>query len=121
MRVFNISHKRRACDSIQVSGKYYLVNALIENDPVFLWNAIHGARTERTNKCISLVRTDYARLKSAVYNKNPELVEDIERRYQQIKTKKKLMRDIQTGKICSEESKFRSLGKREVTTTPHLP
>lgn len=121
MRVFNISHKRRACDTIKISGKHYIVDNLIEEDPIFLWNAIHGVRIERTDKCMSLVRTDYARLKSAVYKKNPELVEEVERRNQLIKTKKKLLRDIQTGKINSEVSRFKSLGKREVTTTPLLP
>jgi hypothetical protein len=86
--VFNISSKLRGCDAvtIRVRGK---VDSLIKNYPLDLWNSIHSEVSK-----ISLVRTTYFELKSAVRLIEPEKVILVDEIHKLHKAKKNLIKEI---------------------------
>ena len=112
---FNISSKRRLVDSVCINGVYYRVSTLIAEDPLLLWNAIH-TKTSANQHCISLVRPAYAKLKQVVASKNPDLVIAVEAEFVKKKESRKqyalvnrLRRDIESGRINTDNSKFKRL------------
>jgi hypothetical protein len=115
---FNISSKRRLVDTVCINGDYYRVSTLIEENPLLLWNAIHTKKTNANKRCISLVRTAYAKLKQVVSSINPDLVLAVEVEFLKKKESRKqyelvnrLRRDIESGRINTSDTKFKKLQK----------
>lgn len=109
--IFNVSHKRTAHDSIKIYGKYYGVGALIKDNPLFLWNAIHTKGSG-----LSLVRTDYYKLKKVIELINPLEIAKVKLEFEQRKEmkvkqklKNELLKDIKEGKIDTVQSRFKSV------------
>ena len=109
--IFNISHKRRAQDSIKIDGNYYGVGALIKDNPLLLWKAIHTKGSG-----LSLVRNVYYLLKKEIEIINPlELAKvklEFEKRNEmkiKQKIKSALLKDNKEGKINTAHSRFKSV------------
>ena len=109
--IFNVSHKRTAHDSIKIDGNHYGVGALIKGNPLFLWNAIHTKGSG-----LSLVRTDYYKLKKEIEIINPLEIAKVKlefekRKEMKIKQKIKsaLLKDIKEGKVNTVYSRFKSV------------
>ena len=115
---FNISSKRRLVDTVCINWDYYRVSTLIEENPLLLWNAIHTKKKNANKRCISLVRTAYAKLKQVVSSINPDLVLAVEAEFVKKKESRKqyalvnrLRRDIESGRIYTDNTRFKKLQK----------
>ena len=122
---FNLSSKRRLCDSVCIYGKYYRVSTLIEKNPMLLWNAIHPKKYIRESgstenkdvyKPVSLVRTAYDMLKKAVAKVAPSEVATVEAQFEYNKklrkynkTVKLLKQQLETGQIAINGSRFKKI------------
>lgn len=122
---FNLSSKRRICDSVCIYGNYYRVSTLIENNPMLLWNAIHPKKYERESGSaenkdvympVSLVRPAYDMLKKAVAKIAPSEVAIVEAQFEQKKMSRqhakqvnKLKHEIASGIIGTQHARFKRL------------
>lgn len=122
---FNLSSKRRICDSVCIYGTYYRVSTLIENNPMLLWNAIHPKKYERESGSaenkdvympVSLVRPAYDMLKKAVAKIAPSEVAIVEAQFEQRKMSRQhakqvnmLKHEIASGIIGTQHARFKRL------------
>lgn len=99
---FTISHKKRLQDPIKIDGSYQTVSALIENNPLKLWDIIHTRGSG-----VSLVRPAYAILKKEVTKIDIERVKSAEKTFLKYKLKRKYQKECSDKKIGTNSSKFR--------------
>lgn len=104
-----ISRKRMINNSIEINGKHFNVENLIENDPIFLWNSLHTKGSK-----LSLCRTHYSVLKSAVNNIRPDLILELNHtkaeyneRIRVEEVKKEILKHINNGTLDS--SRYRKI------------
>jgi len=96
-----VSKKLRENDAIKIGGIYKKVFSLIESDPITLWNYIHT----KGNKT-SLVRTAYSKLKMAISEIDPELIEENSKKRSLYYATKKLNREANNGILGTPQSNF---------------
>ncbi len=104
-----LSSKRLLNNSIKINGKYYNVKSLIDNNPLFLWEALHTKGSK-----LSICSPFYAKLKSVVNKVRPDLINAInqskaeysdKKRYE--KLKKEISKHLNEGTL--EKSRFKRI------------
>lgn len=107
-------NKRNTNQSVLIDNVYYNVGKLIEKDPLKLWFAIHPiSKIPNKKKSVSLDRSTYSKLKEAVWEKNPGLIKQNSSKANEIRNKKRLLKDLESNKVGTADSKFSSLGMRK--------
>ena len=96
-----VSRKLGLNDNIYINSAYKKIFAIIESDPIALWNHIYT----RGNKT-SLVTTAYRKLKLAIEAINPKLIEENTRKKNSHNARKKLNKEINMGILGTPQSHF---------------
>jgi len=86
--VITVYKKLRLKDILKWKNRYVRVDFMIDNHPLELWNMIYN-RVKGQDR-ISLENRAYKSLKNEVNKLKPEWVEEVNRKRQMIKTKRKL-------------------------------
>lgn len=104
-----LSKKYQITSIILINKKRRIIDELINNAPLLLWNKIHKKHSK-----ISLVRTAYAKLKYIVNQKRPDLVAKANKEHDQHKAKKRFQKEINTGLLGGENSRFKKIASIKI-------
>lgn len=86
--VMPVSKKLRLNDIFKWKGSYVRVDFMIENHPLELWNMVYNPK--KGQKSISLENRAYNNLKNKVIKLKPDWIEEVNKKRQMIKLKRKL-------------------------------
>ncbi|MDG1715899.1 hypothetical protein [Lacinutrix sp.] len=111
------NHKLMLGDVISWNHRFMTIADIINEYPLELWKRIHpdNKYLKYTDK-ISLVRPAYAKLKTKIKSLQPELVALVDAQHEKHKAKRKLQKEIASGKLGTNSSSFISLDKRKKQT-----
>ena len=93
-------------NSIKINGAFFNVGALLEQDPLLLWNEITSP-THYNRKVLALPM--FLRLKGIIQRKYPVVFQKSLDQYNLAKRAKRLKRDIANGALENNSSSFKCL------------